>query len=228
MTMPFYVSPEQVMKDRADYARKGIARGRSLVALECEAGVLIVADNDSRTLSKISEIYDRIAFAAVGKYNEFQLLKVAGIRHADLKGYSYSRDDVSAKELANAYAQTLGQIFTHEMKPYEVELLVAEVSADTESPNAMYRILYDGVVMDEHDHAVLGGNADPIRELLAEQYQPGMSLADAVKLGASVLATDGEPLGAEQLEVALLDRTRTRRAFRRLRNSELEALLGSS
>jgi len=201
VTMPFYVSPEQVMKDRADYARKGIARGRSLVALECEAGVLIVADNASRTLSKISEIYDRIAFAAVGKYNEFQLLKVAGVRHADLKGYSYSREDVSAKELANAYAQTLGQIFTHEMKPYEVELLVAEVGADPEG-DAMYHVLYDGVVMDEQDHAVLGGNAESISEALTSQFEPNMDLAKAVKLGAKVLAPDGEPLGAEQLAVA--------------------------
>jgi proteasome alpha subunit len=227
MTMPFYVSPEQVMKDRADYARKGIARGRSLVALECEPGVVIVADNASRTLSKISEIYDRIAFAAVGKYNEFQLLKVAGVRHADLKGYSYSREDVSAKELANAYAQTLGQIFTHEMKPYEVELLVAEVGVDADS-DAMYHILYDGVVMDEQNHAVLGGNAESISEALDQQFQPGMDLATAVKLGAKVLAPDGDALGADQLEVALLDRARARRAFRRIRNGELEALLGSS
>jgi proteasome, alpha subunit, bacterial type len=189
--------------------------------------VLIVADNASRTLSKISEIYDRIAFAAVGKYNEFQLLKVAGVRHADLKGYSYSREDVSAKELANAYAQTLGQIFTHEMKPYEVELLVAEVGADLDG-DAMYHILYDGVVMDEQDHAVLGGNAESIRETLASQFERGMDLAAAVKLGARVLAPDGDPLGAEQLEVALLDRMRPRRAFRRLRNGELEQLLGTA
>jgi proteasome alpha subunit len=227
VTMPFYVSPEQVMKDRADYARKGIARGRSLVALECEAGVLIVADNASRTLSKISEIYDRIAFAAVGKYNEFQLLKVAGVRHADLKGYSYSREDVSAKELANAYAQTLGQIFTHEMKPYEVELLVAEVGADPDG-DAMYHVLYDGVVMDEQDHAVLGGNAESISEALTSQFEPNMDLAKAVKIGANVLAPDGEPLGAEQLEVALLDRKRSRRAFRRLRGDELTQLLGTT
>ena len=224
MTMPFYVSPEQVMKDRADYARKGIARGRSLVALECEPGVVIVADNASRTLSKISEIYDRIAFAAVGKYNEFQLLKVAGVRHADLKGYSYSREDVSAKELANAYAQTLGQIFTHEMKPYEVELLVVEVGREP-GGDAMYHVLYDGVVMDEEQHAVLGGNAESIDEALEEQYQPDMDLATAVKLGARVLAPDAEPLGSDQLEVALLDRARPRRAFRRVRNSELDQLL---
>ena len=191
------------------------------------AGVVIVADNASRTLSKISEIYDRIAFAAVGKYNEFQLLKVAGVRHADLKGYSYSREDVSAKELANAYAQTLGQIFTHEMKPYEVELLVAEVGPEPET-DAMYHILYDGVVMDEQDHAVLGGNAESISETLDRQFEPGMDLAAAVKLGAKVLAPDGEPLGADQLEVALLDRARARRTFRRIRNSELEALLASS
>ena len=226
MTTPFYVSPEQVMKDRADYARKGIARGRSLVALECAPGVVIVADNASRTLSKISEIYDRIAFAAVGKYNEFQLMKVAGVRHADLKGYSYSREDVSAKELANAYAQTLGQIFTHEMKPYEVELLVAEVGADADN-DAMYHILYDGVVLDEQNHAVLGGNAESISEALTEQFQPGMDLATAVKLGAKVLAPDGDALGSDQLEVALLDRFRSRRAFRRIRNSELEALLAT-
>src|SRR6202142_1318432 len=160
MNMPFYVSPEQVMKDRADYARKGIARGRSLVALECEPGIVIIADNATRTLTKISEIYDRIAFAAVGKYNEFQLLKVAGVRHADMKGFSYSREDVSAKELANAYAQTLGQIFTHEMKPYEVELLVAEVGSPDDDHAEMYHLFYDGVVIDEQRYAVLGGQAE--------------------------------------------------------------------
>src|SRR4249919_2785073 len=200
MSQPFYVSPEQVMKDRADYARKGIARGRSLVALECPAGVLIVADNGSRTLSKISEIYDRVAFAAVGKYNEFQMLRVAGVRHADVKGYSYSREDVSARELAYAYAQTLGMVFTHEMKPYEVELLVAEVSEESGGDNEMYHIFYDGVVVDEERFSVLGGHADTISVQLEEQYADNMSLADAVKLGAKVLGDD-EPLGADRLEV---------------------------
>jgi proteasome alpha subunit len=215
--MPFYVSPEQVMKDRADYARKGIARGRSLVALECAAGVLIVADNPSRTLSKISEIYDRIAFAAVGKYNEFQMLRVAGVRHADMKGFSYSREDVQAKELANAYAQTLGQVFTHEMKPYEVELLVAEVGHGPDASSEMYHVLYDGVVMDEQNYSVLGGNAEQITEALKEQYQENMDLGTALKLGAKVLGADGASLDAEQLEVALLDCNRPRRAFRRIK-----------
>jgi proteasome alpha subunit len=223
--MPFYVSPEQVMKDRADYARKGIARGRSLVALECESGVLIVADNGSRTLSKISEIYDRVAFAAVGKYNEFQMLRVAGVRHADLKGYSYSREDVSAKELANAYAQTLGQVFTHEMKPYEVELLVAEVGHADDDHAEMYHLFYDGVVIDERRYAVLGGQTEQITEALESQYTDGMALGDALKLGAKVLGAEGTPLGADQLEVALLDRARPRRAFRRIKNGELEQLL---
>ncbi len=225
MSMPFYVSPEQVMKDRADYARKGIARGRSLVALECAAGVLIVAANDSRTLSKISEIYDRIAFAAVGKYNEFQMLRVAGVRHADLKGFSYSREDVSAKELANAYAQTLGQVFTHEMKPYEVELLVAEVGYAGDQHAEMYHVFYDGVVLDEQNYSVLGGQADEITDVLAEQYQPDMQLADALKLGAKVLGGADGSLHGDQLEVALLDRARPRRAFRRIKNAELEGLL---
>ena len=224
MTMPFYVSPEQVMKDRADYARKGIARGRSLVAMECDAGVLIVADNPSRTLSKVSEIYDRVAFAAVGKYNEFQMLKVAGIRHADMKGYYYSREDVSANELANAYAQTLGQVFTHEMKPYEVELLVAQVG-DAPASDQLFHILYDGVVMDEDDFSVLGGQADTISEAMRAEFQPGMELGAAVRLGAKVLGTEGVALGPDRLEVALLDRSRERRTFRRIKNSELEAFL---
>jgi proteasome alpha subunit len=213
------------MKDRADYARKGIARGRGLVALECEPGVLIVADNPSR-LNKISEIYDRIAFAAVGRYNEFQMLRVAGVRHADLKGYSYSREDVSAQELANAYAQTLGQVFTHEMKPYEVELLVVEVGHEV-GENDMYHILYDGYVMDEENYSVLGGQAEQIGETLKEQYEPNADLETTLRLGAKVLGSDGESLGADQLEVALLDRRRERRAFRRISREELAQILGA-
>src|SRR5689334_5227208 len=215
MSMPFYVSPEQFMKDRADYARKGIARGRSLVALECEPGVLIVADNPSRTLNKISEIYDRIAFAAVGLYSEYQMLRIAGVRMADLKGYSYSREDVTAQELANAYAQTLHQVFTHEMKPYEVELLVVEVGHDA-GDNDMYHIMYDGVVMDEQHYSVLGGQAEQINEVMTDRYEENADLRSALQLGASVLGEEDTPLAADQLEVALLDRTRERRAFRRI------------
>ncbi|HEX5614589.1 MAG TPA: proteasome subunit alpha [Acidimicrobiia bacterium] len=225
--MPFYVSPEQVMKDRADYARKGIARGRSLVALECAAGIVIVADNPSRTLSKISEIYDRIAFAAVGKYNEFQMLKVAGVRHADMKGFAYSREDVTANELANAYAQTLGQVFTHEMKPYEVELLIAEVGRGDE-PNELFHILYDGTVMDEQGFSVLGGQAEAISEAVRAEYADGLDLGAAIRLGAKALGTTEGPLGAEQIEVALLERTRPRRAFRRVRDAELDAALAGA
>jgi proteasome alpha subunit len=226
MSQPFYVSPEQVMKDRADYARKGIARGRSLVALECADGVLLVAENPSRTLYKISELYDRIAFAGVGKYNEFQSLKIGGVRLADLKGYQYSREDVTANGIANAYAQTLGQVFTHEMKPYEVEILVAQVGAEPDEPNELFHILYDGTVMDEHGFTVLGGQAETISSALDDQYETGLDLGAAVKLGAKVLG-DGQASAppADQLEVALLDRNRTGRAFRRIRGTELEGLL---
>jgi proteasome alpha subunit len=224
MSMPFYVSPEQVMKDRADYARKGIARGRSLVALECGRGVLIVAENPSRTLFKISEIYDRIAFAGVGKYNEFQSLKIGGVRLADLKGFQYSREDVTANSLANAYAQTLGQVFTHEMKPYEVEILVAQVGAEGE-PNELFHILYDGTVMDEQGYTVLGGQAETIAEALSSAYEEGLDLGPAVQLGARVLGTNDTPVSGDQLEVALLDRERPRRAFRRIKGAELDALV---
>jgi proteasome alpha subunit len=225
MTMPFYVSPEQVMKDRADYARKGIARGRSLIAVESADGIAIVAENPSRTLFKISEIYDRIAFAGVGKYNEFEMLKIAGVRHADLKGFNYSREDVTARSLANAYAQTLGQVFTHEMKPYEVEILVAQVG-DAPEGDELFHILYDGTVMDEEGYTVLGGQADAIAETLEGRFESGLSLRDAVRLGADLLpGPDQESLPAAQLEVAVLDRAPAGRAFRRVRGSDLEALL---
>jgi proteasome alpha subunit len=227
MSMPFYVSPEQVMKDRADYARKGIARGRSLVALECAAGIVIVAENPSRTLFKISEIYDRIAFAGVGKYNEFEMLKIAGVRHADLKGFNYSREDVTARSLANAYAQTLGQVFTHEMKPYEVEILVAQVG-DQPEDDELFHILYDGTVMDEERFTVLGGQAESIAGVLEGRYEAGLDLTGALRLGVSVLSgPDGASLTASQLEVAMLERAPGGRAFRRIKNIELEQLLST-
>ena len=231
MTMPFYVSPEQVMKDRADYARKGIARGRSLIALEAADGIVIVAENPSRTLFKISEIYDHIAFAGVGKYNEFEMLKIAGIRQADLKGYAYSREDVNARSLANAYAQTLGQVFTHEMKPYEVEILVAQVG-DTAGNDELFHILYDGTVQDEEGHTVLGGQADAIAQTLDTRYQPGLSVDDAINIPRFEIAragvpagSDGQPLAPEKLEVAVLQRGATGRAFRRVKGDELERVL---
>lgn len=231
MTMPFYVSPEQVMQDRADYARKGIARGRSLVALEYAGGVAIVAENPSRTLFKISEIYDHIAFAGVGKYNEFEMLKLAGIRHADLKGYTYSREDVTARSLANAYAQTLGQVFTHEMKPYEVEILVASVSVDPELPSELFHLLYDGTVMDKHGFTVLGGEAEAITTAVEEAYTDGLDLSTALKTAIKALgAPDGREIAAEQVEAAILDREAGiraigRRSFRRLVGDELSTLL---
>jgi proteasome alpha subunit len=225
--MPFYVSPEQVMKDRADYARKGIARGRSLVALSAVEGIVIVAENPSRTLYKISEIYDRIAFAGVGKYNEFEMLRIAGVRQADVKGYSFAREDVNARSLANGYAQTLGQVFTHEMKPYEVEILVAQVG-DAPDADELFHILYDGTVMDEEGYTVLGGQAESVAESLESQYQAGLDVGAAARLGAAVLGgAENQTLSADQAEVALLDRSRHRRAFQRVKGAELEALLAA-
>ena len=173
-SMPFYVSPEQLMKDRADYARKGIARGRSVVVLGYDKGIAFVAENPSRALHKVSEIYDRIAFAAVGKYNEFENLRVAGVRYADLRGYSYDRTDVTARGLANAYAQTLGTVFTQESKPYEVEIVVAEVGATAEE-DQIYRLTYDGSVADELGFVAMGGAAEPIETALKDRWSPGLS-----------------------------------------------------
>ncbi|HEY9556810.1 MAG TPA: proteasome subunit alpha [Acidimicrobiales bacterium] len=224
MSMPFYVAPEQVMKDRADYARKGIARGRSAAAVLYADGVLIAAENTSASLRKVSEIYDRIAFAGVGKYNEFDQLRIAGVRHADLKGYSYSREDVDARSLANAYAQMLGQIFTHEMKPMEVEILVAEVG-DTPEDDQIFHILYDGSVVDQDRFSVIGGDAEAIGARLEEAFSPGLDLADAAKAAISALAGPDRTFAAEDLEVAVLSRSNGRRAFRRIDDADLTPLL---
>lgn len=227
MSMPFYVAPEQVMKDRADYARKGIARGRALVAIQYTEGIAIIAENPSNTLRKVSEIYDRIAFAGVGKYNEFDQLRVAGVRSADLKGYQYSRADVDARSLANQYAQILGQIFTHEMKPLEVEILVAEIGVDA-STDQLFHILYDGTVLDEKRYSVLGGDADAIAARLTPELADAVpNLATAVKVANRALAGPDRTLVADDLEVAVLRRNGSRRAFARLDDAEVSSLLAS-
>jgi len=242
MTMPVYVSPEQLMKDRADYARKGIARGRSVVVLSYDSGIAFVADNP-RALHKVSEIYDRIAFAAVGKYNEFENLRVAGVRYADLRGYSYDRADVTARGLANVYAQTLGSVFTTEPKPFEVELTIAEVG-DSQAADQIYRISYDGSVVDVDGFVGMGGQSEQIQSALAERWREGLTLSEALVLAVELLAPEANatPTGATgtstgtiagtttefgpaSLEVAVLDRQRPRRAFRRLAGSLLERLL---
>jgi proteasome alpha subunit len=224
MSMPFYVAPEQVMKDRADYARKGIARGRSLVATQFAGGIAIIAENPSTTLRKVSEIYDRIAFAGVGKYNEFDQLRIAGVRSADLKGFSYSREDVDARSLGNQYAQILGQVFTHEMKPMEVEILVAEVGVSPED-DQFFHILYDGTVMDEDRFTVLGGDADAISARLEDAWQPALDLPAVLGVAVGALAGPDRTLSASDLEVAVLDRGAERRSFRRIERSELPDLL---
>ena len=226
--MPFYVSPEQAMKDKADYARKGIARGRSGVVIQYDAGILFVAPNPSRALHKISEIYDRIAFAAVGRYNEYEILRKAGVRYADLTGYQYDRQDVTARGLANWYAQTLGTIFTDSPKPFEVEIVVAEV-AEAAAEDQLYRITFDGSVNDEHGYVAMGGQAEAIATVLKDQYAESMTLAGALAAAIAGLTAqangDRMDMSASQLEVAVLDRTRDHRTFRRVTGARLEGLL---
>ncbi len=225
MNMPFYVPPEQVMKDRADYAQKGIARGRSLVAAEFSEGIVLCAENPSRNLRKISEIYDRIGFAGVGRYNEYDQLRIAGIRHADTKGYNYSRDDVDSQTLANQYAQMLGQIFTHEMKPLEVEILVAEVGFIADN-DRLFHIRYDGSVTDEDDFVALGGDAEAILERLGTNSMKSANLQECIKTLVAALAGPDRELPPEQLEVAVIDRLDDGRCFRRIENGEIATLLG--
>src|SRR3989475_10738361 len=229
MPLPYYVGPEQMMKDKAEYARKGIARGRSIVTLEYGDGILLVAESPSTRLHKVSEIYDRIAFAGVGKYNEFENLRIAGIRHADLKGYSYSRGDVTAKALANAYSQALGNIFTQDIKPFEVEVLVAEVGDENGSKNEIYHILYDGTIEYEKNYAAMGGQAAGFRRFLKDNLQEGMVLEQALQLGVRALnVTQNKSLSERDLEMAVLDRSKARRKFRRIPPEALAQLLGTA
>ena len=228
MSMPFYVSPEQLMKDRADFARKGIGRGRSLVVLQYTDGLLFASENTSPSLHKVSEIYDRLAFAAVGRYNEFENLRIAGVRLADMRGYSYDRRDVTGRGLANAYAQTLGTIFSSGgEKPYEVEIFVAEVG-DSADGDQIYRLTYDGSVADVQGFAVMGGSVEPVQEYLTANYSEGLDLAAALRLAADALGHEGtstREVNTERLEVAVLDRTRSQpRKFRRIEGPRLADL----
>lgn len=228
MSMPFYVSPEQVMKDKADFARKGIARGRSVVVIQYGDGILFVAENPSRALHKVSEIYDRIGFAAVGKYNEFENLRVAGVRLADLRGYSYDRTDVTGRSLANAYAQTLGTIFTETAKPYEVEIVVAELGLD-ETTDQIYRLTFDGSVADEQGYVAMGGSSEAIESALSAVWTAGQSERESLAQAVQVLSQHAQDevriLQGRDLEVAVLDRMRPRRTFRRLDTAEIDAVL---
>ena len=225
MAMPFYVPPEQMMKDRSDYARKGIARGKPVVALEFADGILFIADNPSTHLYKVSEIYDRIAFAGVGKYSEFESLRIAGVQLADVRGYAYGRDDVTAKTLANAYSQALAAVFTQQMKPYEIEILVAQVGMDGQD-NELFHILFDGSVTDQEGFVAMGGEAEALTGRLREAYGPDLPLAEALRVGVGALTGGNEARPeAGRLEVALLDRSRRRRKFRRLPEEEIASLL---
>jgi len=235
VTLPIYASPEQLMRERGELARKGIARGRSVVVLKYSGGVVFVAENPSATLHKVSEIYTRIGFAAAGRYSEYEALRRAGIRHVDMWGYSYDSRDVSARQLANVYAQTLGAIFTDQLKPYEVEICVGEVGA-TPADDQLYRLTYDGSIVDEPQYLVMGGQTDPIATVLKNDYRADLELVDAVRLAVRALSTtaaaaaaanangDGAGLSG-RLEVAILDRARPERAFRRLEGAALKALL---
>lgn len=231
MTQQFYVSPEQLMKDRADFARKGIARGRSVVVISGADGIALVAENPSPSLHKIGEIYDKIAFAAVGKYNEFESLRQAGVRYADVRGYSYDREDVTARGLASVYAQSLGAVFTAEQKPFEVELAVVEV-ASRQDEDHLYRLTFDGSIADEKGFIVMGGQAEQVSAAVEAGWQRELDLAGSVRLAMRGLVTDkdGSALPPSAVEVAVLHRQSetalgTRRAFRRLGDAEIAELL---
>lgn len=230
MSMPFYVSPEQVMADKAEFARKGIARGKSIVAIEHQGGILLVAEN-ATSLSKVGEIYDRIAYAGVGKFSEFDQLRKVGVRFADTKGYAYSREDVRGRSLANAFSQVMGEVFTREIKPLEIEIIVAEVGDDRyddHRKNTIYRVKYDGFISDHLGYCVIGGKVEDVESVLKDDYQDGMPAGEAAALARRALDAGAErssELDATSLEVCLLDRNRTGRKFCRLSTEEVQGML---
>jgi proteasome alpha subunit len=228
--MPLYASPEQLMRDRSEYARKGIARGRSVVALKYAGGVLFVADNPSATLHKVSEIYARIGFAATGRYSEFDGLRRGGIRHVDLWGLANDPRDVTARLLVNVYAQTLASVFADQLKPYEVELCIGEVGA-TPDADRLFRLTYDGSIVDEPSYLVMGGQTEPVSTKMKETYEEGMELEAALGFAVAALsagsASSNGDNGIGKIEVAVLDRARPKRAFRRIEGAALTALLPS-
>lgn len=229
MAVPFYVSPDQIMQDKAEYARKGIAKGRSIVAMEYADGLLLATENPSASLNKVSEIYDRIAFAGVGKYSEFENLRKAGIRYADLKGYAYSRQDVTTRSLANVYSEAIGTIFTRDPKPLEVEILVVEVGTSPEN-NQMFHVSFDGTISDRQLFAVVGGPADRVRAYLQEHYKPNLSLPEALQLSRqSILAGYEKPSPEDSpLEVGLLERSRIGRKFHRMTQDDIVRLMAAT
>ncbi len=226
MSMPFYVSPEQLTKDRAEFAQKGIARGRSMVATTYDNGVLLVAENPSASLNKISEIYDRIAFAGVGKYNEFDRLREAGIRWADGTGYTYSREDVDARALANYYAQYLGAMFAEGPKPLEIEILVAQLGNELR-PTKLYHLAYEGTITDEERFAVLGGDADTIKQRFADTDTGASDLRGALHHAVAALSGPDRSIPATDLEVAVLEDRGSRRTFVRLTDEVVGELLNN-
>ncbi|MGI9528154.1 MAG: proteasome subunit alpha [Acidimicrobiia bacterium] len=221
MTAPFYVPPEQLVKDRADFARKGISRGRPIVVAQVAEGVLLVGENASPTLRKIGEIYDRVAFAGVGRFNEFETLRVAGVRYADLKGYSYARADVTGKGLANAYSQTLGQIFSHEVKPYEVDIVVAEVGMTAEEDH-LFHVQFDGTLRDAEGLAVLGSDEEAIAASMDAQHGADIALDTALAAACDAIeAAADHAIDLDGWETGYLDRSADRRTFRRLTQDEI-------
>ncbi|MGA1449381.1 MAG: proteasome subunit alpha [Candidatus Nanopelagicales bacterium] len=230
MSVPFYVSPEQLTRDRADFARKGISRGKSVVVLQSSEGIILVADNPSKALHKVSEIYDRIAFAAVGKYNEFENLRVSGIRFSDMRGYSYDRSDVSARSLANAYAQTMGAAFTDALKPLEVEIVVTQLGQKI-SEDEIYRLTFDGSLADEHGFVAIGGQADEINQMLGQSWKSSLDFSGVLKIAVEALtnqANADQEFDALNLEVAVLDRKKSGRTFRRLTVEQTDKLIKKS
>lgn len=230
MSVPFYVSPEQLTRDRADFAKKGISRGKSVVVLQSSEGIILVADNPSKALHKVSEIYDRIAFAAVGKYNEFENLRVSGIRFSDMRGYSYDRSDVSARSLANAYAQTMGAAFTDALKPLEVEIVVTQLGEKI-SEDEIYRLTFDGSLADEHGFVAIGGQAEEINQMLGQSWKSSLDFSEALKIAVEALtnqANADQEFDALNLEVAVLDRKKSGRTFRRLTVEQTDKLIKKS
>ena len=160
----------------------------------------------------------------MGKYNEFDRLREAGIRWADGTGFTYSREDVDARALANYYGQHLGDMFTEGQKPLEVEILVAQLGNKLH-PTKLYRIAYEGTITDEPRFVVLGGDAETIKDRFAALDESVHNFADTLKYAVSALAGPDRTVPPGDLEVGILEDRGSRRTFSRLVDARVSELL---
>jgi proteasome alpha subunit len=212
----------EAVANRREYIRDQLKGATPVFAFSRPEGILLVGVGTGQ--SKIFEVYDRHALAALGHPVDIEKVRQTVIEAAHLEGFSRAPEDVTLRRLLNSslgplLKATFEQIFA---APLIVETILAEVGS-TPSHDTLARVSYDGA-----QRLVSGGivvaHTNPSDEAAATEWlgkslTPESSLDHVVRqaLAASRELTGGKPfaaptgeplpLGAGKiLEVALLDR----------------------